>query len=288
MSKSRSRKFADFIRFVNFAPDGTPDIQGTANDAELNEQVTTLTAEKEALAESLTTLETTVSNLDPEPADNSITAIKLAVENNGVLGQFLSSDGDGTFTWADVAGGGYSASVFSNSGTWTKPEGCTKVSVLCIGAGGKGASCGRAGGGGGGSGSIAVKYNIDVSSVDTVAVAVGQGNGSASTASFGSFVSAAGGSNGNAADPRGSGGAGGTATTGDLNRNGSGGEGSWGDHRGGAGAASLFGSGGSRANPNQNGFAAPSSNLGAGGGGAGQYASGGNGARGVVIVQEFY
>jgi len=38
-------------------------------------------------------------------ADNSINATKLDVSGNGTAGQFLSSDGDGTMTWADAGGG---------------------------------------------------------------------------------------------------------------------------------------------------------------------------------------
>ena len=38
-------------------------------------------------------------------ADNSINATKIDVSGNGTAGQFLSSDGDGTMTWADAGGG---------------------------------------------------------------------------------------------------------------------------------------------------------------------------------------
>ena len=38
-------------------------------------------------------------------ADNSINATKINVSGNGTAGQFLSSDGDGTMTWADAGGG---------------------------------------------------------------------------------------------------------------------------------------------------------------------------------------
>lgn len=38
-------------------------------------------------------------------ADNSVNATKIDVSGNGTAGQFLSSDGDGTMTWADAGGG---------------------------------------------------------------------------------------------------------------------------------------------------------------------------------------
>jgi hypothetical protein len=38
-------------------------------------------------------------------ADGSINATKIDVSGNGTAGQFLSSDGDGTMTWADAGGG---------------------------------------------------------------------------------------------------------------------------------------------------------------------------------------
>ena len=50
-------------------------------------------------------------------ADNSINATKIDVSGNGTAGQFLSSDGDGTMTWAD-AGGGFAY----NSVTGTTPS----------------------------------------------------------------------------------------------------------------------------------------------------------------------
>lgn len=39
-------------------------------------------------------------------ADSSVGANELNVSGNGTAGQFLSSDGDGTFSWADAGGGG--------------------------------------------------------------------------------------------------------------------------------------------------------------------------------------
>lgn len=47
-------------------------------------------------------------------ADNAINASKLNVTGNGTAGQFLSSDGDGTMTWAD-AGGGFTPTTTSGT-----------------------------------------------------------------------------------------------------------------------------------------------------------------------------
>jgi hypothetical protein len=47
-------------------------------------------------------------------ADNSINATKLDVSGNGTAGQFLSSDGDGSMTWAD-AGGGFTPTTASGT-----------------------------------------------------------------------------------------------------------------------------------------------------------------------------
>jgi flagellar hook assembly protein FlgD len=90
MSKSRSRQFAEFIRYVSFNQDGTPDIQGTANDDELNAQVTTLTAEKDALASSLATLQvekdalaTQVNNITTDVVDDTTPQLGGALDTNG-------------------------------------------------------------------------------------------------------------------------------------------------------------------------------------------------------------
>lgn len=47
-------------------------------------------------------------------ADDSINATKIDVSGNGTAGQFLSSDGDGTMTWAD-AGGGFDYTTVSGA-----------------------------------------------------------------------------------------------------------------------------------------------------------------------------
>lgn len=52
--------------------------------------------------------------------DDTIGADELKVTGNGTAGQLLSSDGDGTMTWVDVASGGYSVVYASDAITsWT-------------------------------------------------------------------------------------------------------------------------------------------------------------------------
>lgn len=102
-------------------------------------------------------------------AENAVGASELNVTGNGTAGQFLSSDGDGTMTWAD-AGGGASprTELFTAPGTWTKPAGASYVEVVVIGGGG---------------GSPADSFNP-----------AGNAGG---TSSFGSLVSATGGNGSN-------------------------------------------------------------------------------------------
>jgi len=46
------------------------------------------------------------TSINAQIASNVVGANELNVSGNGTSGQFLSSDGDGTFSWADAAGGG--------------------------------------------------------------------------------------------------------------------------------------------------------------------------------------
>ena len=83
------------------------------------------------------------------------------------------ADAGGDYTATDVEGvlaeiapqlgggaGGVQVDFYTASATWTKPDGCTSVTVICQGGGGGGGSgrrgaagSGRSGGGGGGGGS---------------------------------------------------------------------------------------------------------------------------------------
>ena len=48
-----------------------------------------------------------VTGTPPTPAANSIGATELNVSGNGTSGQVLTSDADGSFSWADAAGGAW-------------------------------------------------------------------------------------------------------------------------------------------------------------------------------------
>ena len=161
--------------------------------------------------------------------------------------------------------------IFSSSGTWVVPPGVAKVRVRLWGAGGSycGVSLYYAGGGGGG---FALKAIYNLSGVTSVPVTVGVGVigvapnlifSTSGTSSFGSFVSATGGSTGGTAATSN---IGGTGIGGDINT--TGGLSGWGGSNvntsGGGGSASLFGNGGSGGNSGSGG-----SSLGGAGGGSG-------------------
>lgn len=81
--------------------------------------------------------------------DNSVGAAELNVTGNGTSGQALTSDGDGTMTWATVGGGGtMRAQLFTAPGTWTKPANTNWCKVHVYGGGGGGSSNGSGGTGG--------------------------------------------------------------------------------------------------------------------------------------------
>jgi len=131
--------------------------------------------------------------------------------------------------------------------TWTKPEGCTKVSVKVTGGGGGAAGYCESGGAGG-----HAEKEIDVTNITTVSVTVGAGGastgyyaagGNGGTSSFGSYVSASGGYGANQNYSH-SGGAGGVGSGGQINLYGGGGTGhgnSHGHYPGGTGGGSFWG-----------------------------------------------
>lgn len=135
-----------------------------------------------------------------------VRSILLSTQNLGTSGTVLTSQGAGQLpVWTTPSGGGGgSANVqtFTVSGTWTKPATGSIAIVECWGGGGSG---GRSSGGGGGGGGYNTA-NISLASLPaTVAVTVGLGGAARTTngngniggnSSFGSYLTAYGGSGG--------------------------------------------------------------------------------------------
>ena len=197
------------------------------------------------------------------------------------------------------------AQIFTSSGTWNRPTGCTEIKVTVVGGGGGGGAANTAAltsaGTGGGGGGAAVEF-IDVSATASATVTIGAGGAGAATGtsatataggttSFGAFLSATGGGGGKAGG--GVIGAGGVGTGGDLNFTGEDGISNYTDARtidySSRGGNSLLGIGGQRnTNPS-----AGNDGHNYGGGGAGTIgvtsgAPGGDGADGVILVEEYY
>lgn len=191
--------------------------------------------------------------------------------------------------------------VFTSSGTWTRPTGCTHVIVEVLGGGGGGggsASGSGVTGGGGGSGGRATERLSAPGATETVTVGAagsagagtGGNGGAGGTSSFGSgpYLQATGGAGGNGSGANGVPGTGGAGSGGDLNYTGE--PGGWGLSavHGGNGGNSPYG-GGARGGINSGGDTG--TGYGSGGSGAeenGSNQSGGAGAAGLVIVWEYY
>jgi hypothetical protein len=163
----------------------------------------------------------------------------------GTAGQVLQSTGTGV-TWTPAAAGGLSITdsnvigynsagirsdsangrlavfgtgnfqVFTSPGTYVVNPGISSIRVRVVGAGGNGApvSSPPNGGGGGGGGGYAHKVITSFTAPRTYTVTVGSAPGG--TSSFGSEVSATGGSNGSGS----TGGSGGSGSSGDFNATG--------------------------------------------------------------------
>jgi hypothetical protein len=166
----------------------------------------------------------------------------------GTAGQVLTVTAPGTAVAYESisAGGSYAMTVFTSSGTYTKPAGLSDAKIRVLGGGGGGGwphyTAGNHQSGPGGGGGYAEEY-LDapaISATETVTVGGGgaggnQANPDAShngatggTSSFGSFVSASGGGGGGGASyfgnaQFGGGGAGGIGTGGQVNYGGLGG-----------------------------------------------------------------
>lgn len=194
------------------------------------------------------------------------------------------------FSLISVLGVGQTSDTYSTAGTysWTCPEGVTRITVECWGAGGGGGVIGNSGGGGGGGGAYAKTTNITVVPGNSYTIVVGPGgaadvaagggirtsfNGTTVIADYGrgttNATGAVGGTNANSTgDTECAGGTGGNGNTnGDVGG-------------GGGGCAGLSGNG----NAGSNGVAfsvggnGGSGNAGSGGAGG----AGGNGTAGVA------
>lgn len=138
--------------------------------------------------------------------------------------------------------------LFAQNGsyTWTCPTGISSVRVRVWGAGAAGGSS-NANAGGGGGGFAMGTYTVVAGTAYGVTVGVGGYNGgeAGGSSSFGSFISATGGSGGNDSSAH----AGGTGSGGVINYEGGS---TNGGYCGGGGAGSLFGHGGNGAYSNGN------------------------------------
>ena len=202
------------------------------------------------------------------------------------------------------AGGNYAMNAYVSPTTWSKPAGLKAIKVTVVGAGGNGGNNPVApAAGGGGGGGAAISYLPAPSIPGPVAVTAGGG-----TNSFGAFCSATAGAVGGATSALNApGGAGGTGSGGTFNMSGSGGMSAFSVSTpatpspvtraiAGGGGSSILGGGAqalfqSTAQP----AGIPGGNYGGGGGGsirlgvpAPVATSGGTGAPGIVIVEEFY
>jgi hypothetical protein len=224
------------------------------------------------------------------------TAISIDASQNATLAGNLTVTGNLT------AGGGvvYNLEQYVAPATWTKPANLKAIKVTVVGGGGDGGTStnsptvggGFAGGGGGGG--AAIEFIPAPSIPGPVSVTAGAG-----TNSFGPFCSATAGGNGTnstSAAPNTAGGAGGTGSGGQINISGTSGQtGNTLPSRSGTGGSSAIIYSVNMTPPGPNTAGAPNGIIGGGGTGAGSRnpgpagtLSGGAGAPGIVIVEEFY
>ena len=242
------------------------------------------------------------SDTSPSGADITFTLPTA----DGSSGQVIKTDGSGALSFTTIStdpnGAFRSTQVFTDSGTWTKPSGLTRVRVYVTGGGGGGkgrTSNGGEGGTGGAAGGTAIKV-IEASSLgSTETVTIGAGGsssnssdsegGTGGTSSFGSHCSATGGMGGD----RPGGGPyieGGNGSSGDINIRGSAPVTSREtvDDSGSPGGDSFFGGGGRSAKSDGTYAHGHTGQLGSGGGGGNTSGNGANGGSGVVYVEQFF
>jgi hypothetical protein len=215
-----------------------------------------------------------------------------------------------TVTGTITAGSGipYTLNAYTSPGNYTKPAGLKLIKVTVVGGGGRGAPGNpTASGNGGGGGGTAIKvYPAPSLPASAIPYSVGAGGTAPSatggTTSFGvaplTVITATGGANSAPAFT------GGTGSSGDINFGGGPGQGYLnigapintmiGGMGGAAGGGLGAGGGGGLSAPATGSLGGqPGQNYGGGGGGAGSQSgsstgAGGNGAPGVVIIEEFY
>lgn len=216
----------------------------------------------------------------------------------GASNFYLRSTGT-TITWAEVTSGlsGLSIQAFTSTGTYTKPSTLGFVIVTAVGGGGggtgsSGSASPVAGGGGGGACIIRLRA-ADIDATVSVTVGTGGAGGGAgnnagnagNTSSFGSHCSATGGAGGVAA---GDGGQGGIGSGGNINIRGGGGDSLSSSSNTMASGGNSYLGGKSRGSVNtQPGFAGEQYGGGGSSGRADVSAAGGNGANGIVIIEEY-
>ena len=225
----------------------------------------------------------------------------------GTAGQVLTVTAPGTAVAYESisAGGSYAMTVFTSSGTWTKPAGLADVKIRVLGGGGGGATGTNqtpTGGTGGGGGYAEEYLNAPaIGATETITVGAGGnggsggsgGGGSGGTSSFGSFVSATGGAGGQAGSPNlaGNGGNGGLGAGGQFNYAGQGGgpinpnstiqTGRF------AGNSPMAGRGTASPTTSASGNSGGNNSGVSGTGSPGETPAGGSGSAGIVIVEEF-
>ncbi len=200
------------------------------------------------------------------------------------------SESGGALTYTQT-GGLKSRQIFTSSGVWTKPSGITTIKVQVQGSGGGGGKWQTSGGAGGYGEKL-----IDVTSISSEIVTIGEpGTGGENatspggTVSFGSHVTATGGQP-RAGSANNNAGTGGNCSGGDINMKGGGGLVS---HDGestmcSGGGASFFGGGPpGRYNTTPQDGNIDGGAYGTGGAAADGSGDGGDGVKGVVIVEEY-